>query len=73
MLYEVITERGTTLTELDGHGTVFVHSERWDARCDEKVAAGEEVEVLAVERDMSLRVRPVRARQDGKREQGERS
>jgi len=68
----MIGEHGTTLTELDGHGTVFVHSERWDARCDEKVAAGEEVEVLAVERDMSLRVRPVRVRQQGEQGEGER-
>jgi len=67
----MVGERGTALTALEGHGTVFVHSERWDARCDETVAVGEEVEVLAMERDMSLRVRPVRDRQDGKQGEGE--
>jgi len=73
----MVGERGTAASDLVGRGTVFVHGEIWDARCDETVAAGEEVEVLAVERGMSLRVRPVGGEpaqdRQGKQGEGERS
>lgn len=43
---------------LSPHGKVFVHGELWNARADEFVAPGEEVEVIAVE-GLRLVVRPL--------------
>jgi membrane-bound serine protease (ClpP class) len=57
----LITETGVARSELAPRGKVFVHGELWDAVSDEAVAAGQEVEIVAV-RHLLLTVRPHRRR-----------
>src|SRR3954469_9256780 len=57
----LIAETGVARSELAPRGTVFVHGELWDAVSDEAVAAGQEVEIVAV-RHLLLTVRPHRRR-----------
>jgi membrane-bound serine protease (ClpP class) len=57
----LIHETGVARSELAPRGKVFVHGELWDAEADEAVAAGEEVEVVAV-KHLLLTVRPHRRR-----------
>jgi len=54
----MVGERGTAYTPLKPEGRVFIHGEYWHAVSDEPVAAGEAVEVVAVE-NLKLRVRRV--------------
>jgi membrane-bound serine protease (ClpP class) len=54
----MVGEKGTAYTPLQPEGQVFVHGEYWQAVSDEPVAAGETVEVMAVE-NLKLRVRRV--------------
>lgn len=56
-------ERGTAVEGFPGEGRVFVHGEYWDARCDEPLAVGEEVEVVQLEPGMRLVVRPASQRE----------
>jgi membrane-bound serine protease (ClpP class) len=56
----LVHERGEARGPLSPRGKVFVHGELWDAVSDRPVAAGEQVEVVAVE-GMTLRVRGARA------------
>ena len=53
---ELIGLVGKTQTALAPEGRVFVRGEYWTARADEEIAAGESVEIAAVE-GMRLRVR----------------
>lgn len=55
----MLTEIGWARTDLEPHGKVFIHGEIWDATAEVPVAAGTEVEILAVE-NLRLRVRPRR-------------
>ena len=48
--------RGQAATDLDPEGWVIVQGERWRARAEDPVAAGEAVEVLSVD-GLELRVR----------------
>jgi membrane-bound serine protease (ClpP class) len=57
----LLNERGTARTPLDPRGKVFVHGELWDAVAQEPVAAGETVEILAVQ-NLVLEVRAHRPR-----------
>ncbi|HEV7506245.1 MAG TPA: nodulation protein NfeD [Thermoanaerobaculia bacterium] len=57
----LIRETGVARSELAPRGKVFVHGELWDAEADEAVAAGEEVEIVAV-KHLLLTVRPHRRR-----------
>lgn len=57
----LIHERGTARTPLDPRGKVFVHGELWDAVSPEPVAAGETVEIVAVQ-NLTLEVRALRPR-----------
>jgi len=57
----LIQETGVARSELAPRGKVFVHGELWDAEADEAVAAGQEVEIVAV-KDLLLTVRPHRRR-----------
>lgn len=57
----LIKETGVARSELAPRGKVFVHGELWDAVSDEAVAAGEEVEIVAV-KHLLLTVRPHRRR-----------
>ena len=53
----MIGEIGVALAALDPQGKVFVHGEYWDAVASAPVAAGERVEVTAIEH-LKLKVRP---------------
>jgi membrane-bound serine protease (ClpP class) len=55
----LLTEIGHARTALSPDGKVFIHGEIWNATADGPIAAGEEVEVVAVE-SLRLRVRPRR-------------
>jgi membrane-bound serine protease (ClpP class) len=57
----LIRETGVARSELAPRGKVFVHGELWDAEALEAVAAGEEVEIVAVNH-LLLTVRPHRRR-----------
>ena len=57
----LLNEQGTARTPLDPRGKVFVHGELWDAVAREPVAAGEIVEVVAVQ-NLTLEVRALHPR-----------
>jgi membrane-bound serine protease (ClpP class) len=52
----LVHERGVARSELSPEGRVFVHGELWNAVAESPVAAGEPIEVVAVD-GMTLRVR----------------
>ncbi|RKY60722.1 MAG: nodulation protein NfeD, partial [Candidatus Latescibacterota bacterium] len=54
----LIGERGVARTPLEPSGMVLVHGELWQAKSDEPVGEGEEVEVVAVE-GLKLKVKKV--------------
>jgi membrane-bound serine protease (ClpP class) len=56
----LITERGFARTDLAPRGKVSVHGEIWDAVSEAPVAAGQQVEVVAVD-GLLLRVQPARS------------
>lgn len=53
----LVHEKGVARTVIDPRGKVSVHGEIWNAVADSSVAAGQEIEVEAVE-GMTLRIRP---------------
>ena len=55
----MIGEQGKAVTAIDGHGTVFVHGEYWNAVARQAIKAGTPVEVVAMAAQMSLEVRAV--------------
>jgi membrane-bound serine protease (ClpP class) len=57
----LVHARGQARSPISPRGKVFVRGELWNAVSEEPVAAGQDVEVLAVE-DLTLRVRPTAAR-----------
>ncbi len=57
----LVQETGVARSELSPRGKVFVHGELWDAEAEEAVAAGQEVEIVAVNH-LLLTVRPHRRR-----------
>jgi len=59
----MVGEHGTAVNDFQARGTVFVHGEYWDATSEVEVHSGEDVEVLEVGRNMSLKVRPLASRQ----------
>jgi len=56
--------QGKAITALAPEGTVFLRGEYWNAHAEEPVAAGERVEVTAVE-GLLLRVRRARPASPG--------
>lgn len=60
----LLSERGTARTPIAPRGKVFVHGELWDAVAAEPVAAGETVEITAVQ-NLTLQVRADRPRASG--------
>ncbi|NTU47911.1 MAG: nodulation protein NfeD [Syntrophobacteraceae bacterium] len=52
---------GEVMNDLDLHGKVFVSGELWNAVADEKIIAGEKVEVLSVE-NLKLKVKKIGAK-----------
>ncbi|RMH17036.1 MAG: nodulation protein NfeD [Acidobacteria bacterium] len=56
----LIGEIGVARSELAPAGKIFVHGELWRARSEQPIAAGTEVEVVAVD-GLELRVRPAAA------------
>ena len=53
----LVHEKGIARTVVDPRGKVAVHGEIWNAVADSSIAAGQEIEVEAVE-GMTLRIRP---------------
>jgi membrane-bound serine protease (ClpP class) len=53
----MVHERGLARTDLQPRGKVAVHGEIWDAVSDAPIAAGEPVEVVAID-GLLLRVQP---------------
>jgi len=58
----MVGEQGVAVNDFQVHGTVHVHGEYWNAASEVEVHSGEEVEVLEVARDMTLKVRPLTSR-----------
>jgi membrane-bound serine protease (ClpP class) len=55
----MIGERGQAVTALSPRGRVYLHGEYWDARAEEEVAKGCEVEVVKSEPNLKLLVRAI--------------
>jgi len=51
-------EVGTVVKRIDGRGSVFVHGEYWQARANETIEEGSEVEVVRVMNGLELEVKP---------------
>ncbi|MDT8440062.1 MAG: NfeD family protein [Desulfuromonadales bacterium] len=58
----MIGERGKTVTALTTEGRVYLHGEYWDARANEEIAKGVDIEVVRCEANLKLLVRAVPAR-----------
>jgi len=69
----MVGEHGTAVDDFRERGKVFVHGEYWDSTSEVEVLGGDEVEVLEVGRNMTLKVRPLAVRKPpaGDSEQGE--
>jgi membrane-bound serine protease (ClpP class) len=59
----MIGERGQAVTDLDPQGRVYVHGEYWDARAEQPIVAGNEIEIVRTENNLKLLVRAVTAKQ----------
>jgi len=55
----MIGMRGEAVTDIDGQGQVFVHSEYWTAIAKEPISRGETIEVVALRDRMQLEVRKI--------------
>ncbi len=53
----MIGETGEVVKAIDGRGSVFVHGEYWQARADEPIAVGTEIEVVRVLKGLELQVK----------------
>ncbi len=53
----MIGESGTVVKAIDGRGSVFVHGEYWQARSDEPIAVGAEIEIVRVLKGLELEVK----------------
>ena len=60
----LVGEHGVARSALQPAGKVFVHGEIWSAVAEGEAAAGDPIEVLAVD-GLTLRVRPLRAAASG--------
>jgi membrane-bound serine protease (ClpP class) len=56
----MIGERGQAVTDLKLRGRVYLHGEYWDARAEQEIAEGSEVEVVNSEPNLKLLVREVK-------------
>lgn len=54
----LLGERGVAVTAVHRGGKVFVHGEYWEATAGEAIAAGSEIEIVAIVDRLRLRVRP---------------
>ena len=45
----LLGETGVAYTDIDNKGKVFIHGEIWDAKSDEKIQKGEEIEVKQIQ------------------------
>ncbi len=59
----LVGERGEATTDIDGTGQAFIRGELWTVRSEDKVARGEEVQVVSME-GLKLRVRRVADKED---------
>ena len=57
----MIGERGKTITALTPSGRIYLHGEYWDARAEQEITEGTEVEVVRSEPNLKLLVRAVKA------------
>jgi len=57
----MIGEHGKAVTPLKPTGRVYLHGEYWDARAEEEIAEGSEIEVVRSEPNLKLLVRAVKA------------
>ena len=55
----LVGERGDAVTDFDGEGKVYVHSEYWTAVSEDRIARGDHVEVVRMLDRMMLEVRKV--------------
>lgn len=53
----IVGERGQAVSDIDPQGQVYVHGEYWSATSRERIAAGESIEIVKVDRNMRLHVR----------------
>ncbi len=63
----LVDQRATARTDLEPRGKVFVWGEIWNAVAEQPVAAGQKVEITAVD-GMTLKVRPAHDRAETERE-----
>ncbi len=55
----MIGEHGLAVTAIAPRGRVYIHGEYWDARAEEEIAEGCEIEVVKTESNLKLLVRAV--------------
>jgi len=55
----MVGEHGKAVTAIAPYGRVFVHGEYWDARAEQPIAAGSEIEIVHSEANLKLLVRAV--------------
>jgi membrane-bound serine protease (ClpP class) len=53
----MIGETGVVVKTIDGRGSVFVHGEYWQARAEERIDLGAEIEIVRVLRGLELEVK----------------
>lgn len=61
----MVGEQGTAVSDIDLRGRVYLHGEYWDARAEEPIAQGVEVEVVRTEPNLKLLVRPLNPKSTG--------
>ncbi|PLX78772.1 MAG: serine protease [Desulfuromonas sp.] len=54
--------RGVAVNDFDGRGRIFISGEYWDAETDVPIREGEGVEVVSMEGNLLLKVRPLEKR-----------
>ena len=52
----LVGQRGTATTDIDGTGQALIHGELWTVKSSDRIAKGEEVEVVSME-GLKLKVR----------------
>lgn len=60
----MVGEHGKAVTDIAPHGRVFVHGEYWDARAEQTISAGSEIEIVHSEANLKLLVRAINSDHD---------
>ena len=53
----MVGETGVVVKTIDGRGSVFVHGEYWQARANQRIDKGAEIEIVRVLRGLELEVK----------------